>query len=390
MHRKVILAFTIFLLIVSVSCKQNNPNPTYKNVASDEKSNTKVQDEISTSAGNNKIIVENSDSDFILPESSIRKITEEEIMRLYDSTLDLARNEIYARKGYIFDNEKYRNYFEAKAWYKPTEGINEDSLSDIEKYNVNFIKFYEKIRKESSNYTENNKKQDYAAYKVNEKVLLDLNGDGKNDEIVYKILNERGYTLSINGISVEDGKFTNLADFFAVVDIDKSDKYKEILISDYGPSNDDVSTYYYFDGNKLIKMGETGGVIEYNEIKIDGSGNFSALTRGQILQTWYFDKHYKLTSDHKVIEIPTVIYKTDFDVFVKRQIKLYTEKSDTSKYFYLHEGQVVKIVGNDNKEWCLIETSTGRKGWFALEKFSKIRNEGLDASEFFAGLCYAD
>lgn len=390
MHRKALLSFIILLLFLSVSCKQNNINSTDKNIANEKTSEIADQSENATSPVINKSTIASNDSDFILVESSTKKITEEEIMSLDGSKLDYARNEIYARKGYLFENDKYRNYFLSKAWYKPSDGISVDNLSDIEKYNVNFLKFYEEYWSNNSANTNNDQKQPYDAYKANEKVFIDLNGDGKKEEIIYENLHDAGYRLSINGNSVEESKYTNLADFFVVVDINKSDKYKEILISDYGPSNDDYSTYYIFDGSKLVKMGETAGVIEYNEIKMDGSGNFSTMTRGQILQTWFFEKYYKLTSEHRLIEIPQDIFITDYDVFVKRQIKLYTERNYTGKYFDLLEGQIVKIVGTDDKEWCLIETSTGRKGWIALVNYNQIRNEELDARAVFAGLCNAD
>jgi hypothetical protein len=390
MHRKALLSFIILLLFLNVSCKQNNTSSIDENITIEKKPEIAVQGENITPEVKDESIIESIDKDFILVESSTKKITEEEIFQLDSSKLDYARNEIYARKGYVFQNEKYRGYFLKKAWYKPSAEVSADNLSDIEKYNVNFLKFYEEYWSNNGAYTQNQQKQLYDAYKASEKALIDLNGDEKKEEIIYKNLHNAGYKLSANGSSVEDDKYTDLADFFAVVDIDKSDKYLEILISDYGPSSDDYSTFYFFNNNKLIKMGETAGVIEYNEIKIDGSGNFSARTRGQILQTWYFDKHYKLTSEHKLIEIPQDIYLTDYDVFVKSQIKLYTERNETGDYFDLLEGQIVKIVGTDDKEWCLIETSAGKKGWFALEHFNQIRNEGLDAGSVFAGLSNAD
>ncbi len=389
MHRKALLSLIVLFLFLSVSCKQNNTNAIDKGIPNEKKPEIAVQGENITPEVKDESIIESIDNDFILVESGTKKVTEEEIFQLDSSILDYARNEIFARKGYVFKNDKYRDYFLTKAWYKPSEDVSVDNLNDIEKYNVNFLKFYEEYWSNNGTYNRN-QKQPYDAYKVNEKAFIDLNSDEKKEEIIYQNLNDAGYRLSVNGSSIEDDKYTNLADFIAVVDIDKSDKYLEILISDYGPSSDDYSTFYYFNNNKLVKMGETAGVIEYNEIKIDGSGNFSARTRGQILQTWFFDKHYKLTSEHKLVEMPQDIYLTDYDVFVKSQIKLYTERNEKGGYFDLHEGQIVKIVGTDDKKWCLIETSAGKKGWFALEHFNLMRNEGLDAGSVFGGLCYAD
>ena len=64
--------------------------------------------------------VEKGDSDYILPESSSRYYTRQELSRLDDYTLQMAINEIYARHGRKFDTQSIREYFEGKAWYRGT------------------------------------------------------------------------------------------------------------------------------------------------------------------------------------------------------------------------------------------------------------------------------
>lgn len=91
-------------------------------------------------------IIADSD-DYIIPDSSTRLITEEDITGLNNDELCLARNEIYARKGRKFKDDDIREYFEGKDWYNPTieaDDFTDDKLSDIEKKNVKFIKSYEK------------------------------------------------------------------------------------------------------------------------------------------------------------------------------------------------------------------------------------------------------
>lgn len=56
------------------------------------------------------------------------------------SELRLLRNEIYARKGYIFSSEDLKKHFSEFDWYKPTKTINEINLSEIEQIQVNLIK----------------------------------------------------------------------------------------------------------------------------------------------------------------------------------------------------------------------------------------------------------
>ncbi|CAK0740659.1 hypothetical protein CCP2SC5_1090008 [Azospirillaceae bacterium] len=56
-------------------------------------------------------------------------------------SLRLARNEIYARRGYIFRDQELQKYFDAKNWYRPVS--RDVKLSPIEQYNVDLIKRYE-------------------------------------------------------------------------------------------------------------------------------------------------------------------------------------------------------------------------------------------------------
>lgn len=57
--------------------------------------------------------------------------------------LRLMRNYIFARRGYIFESDDLKEYFEQFSWYVPLYYDVTPRLSDIEKYNVNFIKEFE-------------------------------------------------------------------------------------------------------------------------------------------------------------------------------------------------------------------------------------------------------
>ena len=58
--------------------------------------------------------------------------------------LSILRNEIFARKGYVF-GEELTEYFTVKGWYIPKEEV-KIVLNDIEKENVKLIKKYEQIQ----------------------------------------------------------------------------------------------------------------------------------------------------------------------------------------------------------------------------------------------------
>ena len=91
------------------------------------------------SSGGNSGASQGTDPSYLIADSSSRKLTEDDVRSIDSSLWPYARNEIYARHGYTFSNSTYKNYFSKKSWYKPG-GFSEDSLSDIEWYNMNLIK----------------------------------------------------------------------------------------------------------------------------------------------------------------------------------------------------------------------------------------------------------
>ena len=82
------------------------------------------------------------DGDYILEGSDSRYITEKEVENLSDADCRLARNEIYARHGRIFDSADLKDYFESKSWYKGTvkpNDFDESVLNKYEKANIDLI-----------------------------------------------------------------------------------------------------------------------------------------------------------------------------------------------------------------------------------------------------------
>ena len=84
--------------------------------------------------------------EYIIWDSNIREITNEDLYGLNGFECKLARNEIFARHGRKCASEDLQNYFDSKSWYygyyEPNE-FDESWLSTIERYNVNFIKDFE-------------------------------------------------------------------------------------------------------------------------------------------------------------------------------------------------------------------------------------------------------
>ena len=87
--------------------------------------------------------------DYVLPGSDMRYVSKEELKDFTAEQCRLARNELYARHGRIFDDEFLQKYFSSKDWYSPsiaTADFKESMLNEYEIANRDLIVEYEKER----------------------------------------------------------------------------------------------------------------------------------------------------------------------------------------------------------------------------------------------------
>ena len=95
-----------------------------------------------------------NDSAYILSESSSKYLTKSDISGLSAKTLELARNEIYAKHSRRFSTTELQSYFNSKSWYVGTiepSDFSESVLNDYETANVAFLEKQEdELRKPSS------------------------------------------------------------------------------------------------------------------------------------------------------------------------------------------------------------------------------------------------
>ncbi len=91
-------------------------------------------------------------SDYLLPESDSRYYSEAELTSLSDWELYVARNEIFARHGRIFDNQDLREYFESQSWYEPRytpeefDALGDTAVNEYERANSQAILTLERNR----------------------------------------------------------------------------------------------------------------------------------------------------------------------------------------------------------------------------------------------------
>lgn len=85
-------------------------------------------------------------SDYIIPDSDSKLLTDADIEGLSARELNYAKNEIYARHGRMFDSAELKEYFESKSWYSGEYSASEfdemssSILNETEKKNAEFLK----------------------------------------------------------------------------------------------------------------------------------------------------------------------------------------------------------------------------------------------------------
>lgn len=83
-----------------------------------------------------------NNTDYIIPDSGWRVLTDADVAGLTVQEVNYAKNEIYARHGRRFVSEELQAYFDSKSWYVGTvapEDFTEGMLSEVEKQNATFL-----------------------------------------------------------------------------------------------------------------------------------------------------------------------------------------------------------------------------------------------------------
>jgi hypothetical protein len=237
--------------------------------------------------------------------------------------------------------------------------------------------------KASSKYTKIDTLKGYTSTSV------DLNGDGVKEKIKLKLNVDADY-FGEYSLYINNRVVTNYCEAiegnFRIVDINPKDKYKEIAIQEYGPSDDYSMTFYSYDGKKITSVGTLYGY----GTSLNGTGSVFTNSRGAILCTWFYKNYYKLSSKHVLTRVPQKLYTMNLKATVKIPISLKTSQTNSKVKVTLKKGEKVTIVSTDGKRWCLVKNSKGVKGWFSVKNFYYIEGTRYTADQVFGGLPYYD
>lgn len=136
-----ILALVAVLIIGKGSKKEknNDDKPVAEQQDKDTKDEPESDDMVTDIAGD----TDDTDSEYILPNSNTQKLTRDDLKGLTKEELRLARNEIFARHGMIFGATDLAEYFGSKSWYEPKVSFDEfydvADMTELEEANAVLI-----------------------------------------------------------------------------------------------------------------------------------------------------------------------------------------------------------------------------------------------------------
>ncbi len=211
-------------------------------------------------------------------------------------------------------------------------------------------------------------------YATDQEYLVDLNGDGVPESLYY---GQR--ELVIDGVNYF-GMMKELyydypeVDSFCLLDLDKTDGVLELGIWAHGPSNDDWTRLFWYDGETLHKAGDLPGmdITLGTSWRFDGAGSVTLPCRLSILQTWWADMTYVLyPKEHVLEQLTQEMYSVtdgmqDREYTLVRSIRLY-EEPDISGAYTVLEPQLIKLPATDNCCFVRVEAADGMGGYMYLE-----------------------
>lgn len=351
-------------------------------------------------------------SDYICPESNSRYMTEEDVQNFTLQEANYAKNEVYARHGYLFKSQELREYFSQFSWYNGTITGDHFSESVFNKYEKENVKLF--VSKEHA-LNADGYKLDRPGYdihavrgrkvenlptkpvsdsliqsmkegkieKLGKDISLDLDGDGKKDEVnLITDLTEGfgSYTLVMNGESV-DGYAASMHDNLYGVGLGAEEIY--LIVFQEGPSDDPEAEFFTWRDGKMISVGMIYSFI--TDMSTDGEGIIYGLERTSVMDTNWMSGEWEIGQDGLLHLGGSGEYKLSrTDYVLKQTIRVYESCSRGARTREI-QPQDISVVSTNGNGWVHIETANGRWGWYEAGALSYEEKDSIFGNLFYAG-----
>ncbi|MBP3610688.1 MAG: hypothetical protein J6J42_10180 [Lachnospiraceae bacterium] len=232
-----------------------------------------------------------------------------------------------------------------------------------------------------------------------EGIELDLNGDGAPEQIYTA---EEG--IYINGILQEqdfrwkfyyrpfDPDYRQMWETYWIVDVDKEDKYYNLIFfTELGSHGEEVLTYYSDILHDIAYLEARGGA--FTNAEYYGNGIFLAKNRpwGPLFQyltgiTYRLDEEGGITrvGDYIPLSTPYVFELVEIiDMYLEDNLESPTKRV---------EAQTVQMLGS-SRDWVKFRLEDGTEAWIYVEYVQgtgSVVNHGKTAQELFSGMPYEE
>lgn len=248
------------------------------------------------------------------------------------------------------------------------------------------------------------------SHPVGTTVRYDLNGDGIGENITVNAHEYEPGKLSIGNATAEFWSATPTG-YFTILNPNGARNMLLVGVSDYGPSDDNQTTLYAYDGKTIIEVGFFDDIIgknvyDHKGAVCHGDGTITARTRLDVLGTWNATCCYYV-NETGVWDITDFYQYEDWDgnqtgweVTAKVGLIMYEDRDEPDNRTVVPAGTSMRMTGicNGNSSdvhWAAFLVGTeGRTLWLSTEKvdwYTCVQTEkGLLASEeAFDGFYYA-
>lgn len=242
---------------------------------------------------------------------------------------------------------------------------------------------------------------------------LDLFGDGAAVDVRFeKAFDEDGmdsYALTVGGHRVE-GEGVSLTGKAFVLRLDPERREAIFFVSEYGPSSDDYSYAYCYDGERLTAAGGMGALPEHMTVS---GGQIHAKVRASILFTWFRPGDFVLAHDFgsvqsgaepappRIVEAPRAVYPVGVLVTTKVPLTLYVSPYGDQVAMQLPAGTPAAIAATDDRLALYIEPLDSVQldgyvefggGWVTMANPNQLAIDGdlVWGADAFDGLFFAD
>ncbi len=194
----------------------------------------------------------------------------------------------------------------------------------------------------------------------------------------------------------EGAAYSAEAEYY-IMDLDTSDDFLEIAITDYGANDYQVTYFFRYNGGKLTLLGNVPACISNPKLRINGDGTINTYIAVNLLETVKAAATFQMERDGTLTLVPQDwFYIDESDLSEKykthrilRNVTVYTEKDRDSDTVTLtpSDGEVC-FPATDNEHWFMLETADKQIYYLYLEDFFTLES-GENASEIFENLLIA-